>query len=114
MTSYRKMRRQARHARRSGLQPMMVINSGDQLPESLVVAALRWAWRYRSELAPAYVGALLLVVGWWLHTTHRHAWPVPAGLAAVAACALVIAGAKVRLAAVIERLYAATATLAAG
>ena len=78
MTSYRKMRRQARHARRSGLQPMMVINSGDQLPESLAVAALRWAWRYRSELAPAYAGALLLAAGWWLHATHRHAWPVPA------------------------------------
>ncbi len=114
MTSYRKMRRQARHARRSGLQSMMVINSGDQLPESLAVAALRWAWRYRSELAPAYGGALLLVAGWWLHATHRHAWPVLAVLAAVAACALVIAGAKTGLAAVIERLYAATLTLAAG
>lgn len=98
MTSYRRMRRQARHARRSGLQPMMVISSGDQLPESLAGAALRWAWRYRSKLAPAYVGCLLLAAGWWLHTTHRHAWPVPAVFAAVAACALVIAGAKAGLA----------------
>jgi S-DNA-T family DNA segregation ATPase FtsK/SpoIIIE len=114
MTSYRKMRRQARYARRSGLQPMMVINSGDHLPESLAVAALRWAWRYRSELAPAYAGALLLAAGWWLHATHRHAWPAPAVLAAVTACALVIAGAKAGLASVIERLYAATLTLAAG
>ena len=32
MTNYRKMRRQARLARRSGLQPMMVINTGDALP----------------------------------------------------------------------------------
>jgi hypothetical protein len=114
MTSYRKMRRQARHARRSGLQPMMVINSGDQLPESLALATLRWAWRYRSELAPAYTGALLLAVGWWLHATHRYAWPVPAVLATVAACALVIAGAKAGLTTVIERLYAATLALASG
>ena len=75
MTSYRKMRRQARHARRAGMQPMMVINSGDQLPETLAVVLLRWAWRYRSELAPAYAGALLLAAGWWLHAAHRHAWP---------------------------------------
>jgi len=53
MSRYRKMRRQARHVRRSGIQPMMVINSGDQLPDSIIMAALRWAWRYRSELAPA-------------------------------------------------------------
>jgi S-DNA-T family DNA segregation ATPase FtsK/SpoIIIE len=114
MTSYRKMRRQARHARRSGLQPMMVINSGDQLPESLAAAALRWAWRYRSELAPAYASALLLTAGWWLHANHRHAWPVAAALAAVTACALVIAGAKAGLTTVIERLYGATVALAAG
>ena len=41
MTSYRRMRRQARRVRRSGVQPMMVINSGDQFPETagVVIAA---------------------------------------------------------------------------
>ena len=52
MTTYRRMRRQARQARRSGLQPMMVINSGEPFPETVGVVLLRWAWRYRSELAP--------------------------------------------------------------
>ncbi len=59
MTSYRRMRRQARQVRRSGMQPMMVFNSGDQLPETAGVVLLRWAWRYRSELAPLYLAALI-------------------------------------------------------
>ena len=32
MSTYRRMRRQARQARRSGLQPMMVINTGEPVP----------------------------------------------------------------------------------
>ena len=52
VSTYRRMRRQARQARRSGLQPMMVINSGEPFPETVGVMLLRWAWRYRSELAP--------------------------------------------------------------
>ena len=32
MTSYRRMRRHARQARRAGMAPMMVISSGDPLP----------------------------------------------------------------------------------
>ena len=53
VTTYRRMRRQARLARRSGLQPMMVINTGEPFPETVGVVLARWAWRYRSELAPA-------------------------------------------------------------
>ena len=49
------MRRQARQARRSGLQPMMVINSGEPFPDTIAVVLLRAAWRYRSELAPLAV-----------------------------------------------------------
>ena len=60
MTYPRRMRRQARLMRRSGMQPMMVINSGDQLPETVSVLLLRWAWRYRSELAPLYLTVLVL------------------------------------------------------
>ena len=42
MTGYRQMRRQARQARRVGMQPMMVINSGDPLPELAAVVIARW------------------------------------------------------------------------
>jgi hypothetical protein len=69
------MRRQARLARRSGLQPMMVINAGEPFPETLGVLLARWAWRYRSELAPAGVAAALVAAAWWLH----HTRPQPAG-----------------------------------
>ena len=55
MNSPRRMRRQARRIRRGGMQPMMVITGDDQLPETAVVILLRYAWRYRSELAPLYV-----------------------------------------------------------
>ena len=114
MTSYRKMRRQARHARRSGLQPMMVINSGDQLPESIVDGgtAVGVAVPLRTRPRPRRRCCWRPAGGCTPPTAH--VWPVLAALAAVAACALVIAGAKAGLAAVIERLYAATLALAAG
>ena len=75
MSTYRKMRRQARLARRSGLQPMMVINAGEPFPETLGVLLARWAWRYRSELAPVGVAAGLVAAAWWLHHTRPHWWP---------------------------------------
>ena len=59
MSSYRRMGRQVRHARRHGMQPMMVINSGDPFPELAIVVVARWMWRYRSELAPLGVTAAL-------------------------------------------------------
>ena len=94
---------------------MMVINSGDQLPESLAVAALRWAWRYRSELAPAYPAALLLAPAGGCTPPTGTRGRILAALAAVAACA---AGHRRReepgCPPSIERLYAATLTLAAG
>ena len=68
------MRRQARLARRSGLQPMMVINTGDAFPETVGVVLLRGAWRYRSELAPVGVAAGLVAAAWWLHHTRPHWW----------------------------------------
>ena len=74
MTTYRRMRRQARLARRSGLQPMMVINTGEGLPETVGVVLARWGWRYRSELAPLAVTAGLVAAAWWLHGTRPH-WP---------------------------------------
>ena len=61
------MRRQARQARRAGMQPMMVISTGDPLPELAVVVIARWAWRYRSELAPLGAALLAAGLGWYAH-----------------------------------------------
>ena len=97
MTNYRTMRRQARLARRSGLQPMMVINTGDAFPETVGVALLRGAWRYRSELAPAGVTAALMAAAWWLHHTRPQWWFPVAVLAGVAAWAVALFGARWRL-----------------
>ena len=55
MTRYRRMRRHARQARRAGMQPMMVINPGDPLPEFAIVIIARWAYRHRSALAPFWI-----------------------------------------------------------
>ena len=72
MSTYRRMRRQARQARRSGLQPMMVINSGEPFPETVGVVLLRAAWRYRSELAPIAMTHRIVGAAWWLHGTRPH------------------------------------------
>jgi S-DNA-T family DNA segregation ATPase FtsK/SpoIIIE len=114
MTSYRGMRRQARRIRRTGLQPMMVINTGDQFPETAWLMILRWGWRYRSELAPVYLAAVILGASWWLHAAHRQWWAFVLSVAVVVAGALTPFGARVGMPALIERLYAAAATLAAG
>lgn len=114
MTSYRQMRRQARQARRAGMQPMMVINSGDPLPELAIAVIIRWAWRYRSELAPVAVTGALAAAGAWLHAAHPGAaLPVLAGsLAAVGA--VTVLGARAGLALLAERAYAGAVLLAGG
>jgi hypothetical protein len=114
MSSYRQMRRQARQARRAGMQPMMVINTGDPFPELAVMVISRWAWRYRSELAPPAMAGGLAVAGWWAH----HAFPGWA--AAVLAASLAVAvltvtlGARAGLATVAERAYADAVILTGG
>jgi FtsK/SpoIIIE family len=114
VSTYRRMRRQARQARRSGLQPMMVINSGEPFPETVGVVLLRGAWRYRSELAPVGVAAGLVAAAWWLHHTRPHWWFPVAVLAGVAAWAAGLFGARFGLSALIERVYAAVTIYAAG
>ncbi len=108
------MRRQARQARRSGLQPMMVINTGEPFPETAGVILLRWAWHYRSELAPLGVTAVIVCAAWWLHAARPHWWAFVLSIAAVAAWVLATFGARWGLPALIERLYAATTMFAAG
>ena len=114
MTSYRGMRRQARRIRRTGLHPLMVINAGDQFPETAWLVMLRWAWRYRSELAPVYLAAVVLGASWWLHAARPQWWAFVLSVAVVTAGALAAFGARAGTPALTERLYAAVTTLAAG
>ncbi len=113
MSNQRRMRRQARQVRRAGMQPMLMINSGDQFPEPAAVLVLRWLWRYRSELAPATSAACLLIAAIWAHAAIRQWWPVILSASTLAAFA-VAAWTKSRIPALIERLYWATVTLAGG
>ena len=83
-------------------------------PRPLGVVLARWAWRYRSELAPLGVAAALAGAAWWLHHTRPHWWALVAALAGVAAWAVAMFGARWRLPARIERVYAAVTIYAAG
>jgi len=108
------MRRHARRMRRYGLQPMMVVTGQDQLPQTIGVLFLRWAGRYRSELAPLFAVVTAMLTAWWLHAAHPRWWPMILAGAVVAACAAVVLGRRAGLPVLPERLYAATALLAAG
>jgi S-DNA-T family DNA segregation ATPase FtsK/SpoIIIE len=107
------MRRQARQARKAGMQPMMFI-SGDGFPTPLGVILARGAWRYRSEIAPAAVTCAVLAAGAWTHAAHPHWWPYLIAVTALATGALAVLGARAGLVRLAERLYAATTVLAAG
>ena len=115
MTSYRRVRRQARQIRRSGMQPMMVIN-GDpsQFPTPVGVILARFAWRYRSELAPFGVAAMTLGAACWTHAALAKWWPVILTGSSVAAWLIASLGARFGLASTAERAYAATATFVTG
>jgi hypothetical protein len=89
MTSYRQMRRQTRRARRAGMQPMMVINPDGQFPTLAGVMLARWAWRYRSELAPIFTAGTVFCAAWWAHHARPQWWPYPLVGAAAGAWVLV-------------------------
>ena len=74
----------------------------------------RWAWRYRSELAPLGVTAALVAAAWWLHHTRPHWWPLLAVLTGVAAWAVALFGARWRFPTLIERIYAAVTIYVGG
>ena len=114
MSSYRQMRRHARQARRAGMQPMMVINSGDPFPELAIVVIARWVWRYRSELAPLGVTLLVAGLGWYAHAALSAWWPLILAVPAMAAWALGAFGARVGIPGRLERLYLAVSVLACG
>ena len=114
MTSYRRMRRQSRQARRAGMQPMMVINPGDPIPELAAVIIARWAWRYRSELAPLGIACLVAGLGWYARAALSPWWPLILAVAGVAAWLLAAFGARFGLPTRLERLYVAVTVLAGG
>jgi hypothetical protein len=93
---------------------MVVINSDDQLPDLLAVTICRYLWRYRSELAPAYVGIALALGGATLHMTHPGWWASVLTATGVTTALLAHFGARVGLALRIERCYAAAVVAAAG
>src|ERR1700736_6361137 len=114
MSSYRQMRRHARQARRAGMQPMMVINSGDPFPERAIAVIARLAWRYRSELAPVAVMAALAGGGAWVRAPHPGAGGGVMASPLAAACTVVAFGARAGLGPRAERAYAGEVLLAGG
>jgi hypothetical protein len=69
------LRRHAHRLTRDGYQPMMLVNSGSDLPEAAATALFRAIWRYRSELAPVAVATATAIAANALHHGHRGAWP---------------------------------------
>jgi S-DNA-T family DNA segregation ATPase FtsK/SpoIIIE len=112
--SRHQMRRHVSKMRRYGLQPMTIINPGDPLPEIAIVTIGRWVWRYRSELAPFAVAFATAAVAWWLHEHDAHWWPLVAALAVASIPVLMMAGARLGLADLLERLYASTVATSIG
>jgi S-DNA-T family DNA segregation ATPase FtsK/SpoIIIE len=100
--------------RRYGLQPMVVINSGDQLPELAAIVIARLAWRYRSELAPFNLAIMTALAALVLHATRPDWWRPILATAMVAASVLAGAGDRVGLPRRSERLYAAAVITATG
>jgi hypothetical protein len=114
MSSYRQMRRHARQARRAGMQPMMVISSGDPFPELAIAAISRWAWHHRSALAPVAVTAGLAVAGAWAHAAFPGWAPAVLAGSPAAASAVLAFGARAGLGPFAERAYAGAVILAGG
>ena len=113
MTNPRRMRRTARKMRRYGMQPMVVMNASDPLPDIIIVTLARFLWRYRSELAPLTTAGLTWVTAWICHATHTAWWPALAGTAAALA-AVSLTGERLGLATRAERAYAIAVIAAAG
>jgi S-DNA-T family DNA segregation ATPase FtsK/SpoIIIE len=109
------MRRQARQIRRGGMQPMMVINTDPgQFPIPAGVILARLAWLYRSELAPFAVSVTTMGAAWWTHANWPKWWELILLATSVSAWLTAILGARLGLASIAERAYAATVTFSAG
>jgi S-DNA-T family DNA segregation ATPase FtsK/SpoIIIE len=93
---------------------MVVINSGDQLPDLVIVLICRALWRYRSELAPFALALGMALAALILHASRPHWWPWVLGAAVAAASGLLGFGRRLGLSWLPERVYAATVTVMAG
>ena len=112
MSTPRQIRRQTRRLRKAGLQPIVVIDSPPLVPAGVLIA--RFAWRYRSEIAPATTAGAALLGGWWLHHGHADLWAWMLAASDLAAFALSVFGARIGLDRLAERIYSAAAVLTAG
>jgi len=113
VTSYRRLRRQARLARRSGLQPVVLLNGGNRFPPSAAQVIPRVVWRYRSELAPLLVAGAVFLAGWWAHLSTPHWYPFFIAGSAAAAWLLITFGAWLGLPWLADRVYAGVTVFAA-
>jgi FtsK/SpoIIIE family len=68
------LRRHARRLRHDGYQPMIVLNSGDQIPNTAATEISRAIWRYRSELAPLAFAGLTALAAAGLHHSEPRSW----------------------------------------
>jgi hypothetical protein len=103
MTTPRQIRRHARRMRRYGLQPMVIIGSGDRLPDLVIVMLTRWLWRYRSELVPLMFVTATALASSVLHAAVAHWWPALGALTALAAAIVAVTGRWLGLATGTER-----------
>jgi antitoxin (DNA-binding transcriptional repressor) of toxin-antitoxin stability system len=106
MTNLRRMRRHARRMRRYGMQPMVVINSSDPLPDLLIVILCRWLRRYRSELTPPAIATLAMLAGWMLHDARPRWWPAVLAVTVAVMLGVGRAGSRAGLVTRAERVYA--------
>jgi FtsK/SpoIIIE family len=70
----RQLRRHAHRLRHDGYQPMIVLNSGDQIPETAAAQIGRTIWRYRSELTPLAITALVVLAALAMHHADHRSW----------------------------------------
>ena len=90
----------------------VVVNSGNDLPESAAVATARAIWRYRSELTPIAVAIGTVGAATTLHRAHQGAWPwlAIATLAFIAALAIPLPAWARKAWAVLDRLPSPSAS----
>ncbi|ROO89572.1 S-DNA-T family DNA segregation ATPase FtsK/SpoIIIE [Actinocorallia herbida] len=114
MVRAKQMRRRTRRMRRQGLQPIVLIEGGEALPAATAAVLARWLWRYRSELAPVVLAALLAALAGYLHAAHPHSWTWQLPIACILTAMTLGFGDKAGLSVRLERVYAAFVLFTSG